>query len=785
MASSFSVESPAVPLGTSVVGFRNREALSEPFVLEVGLRTNGARIDLESAIGEAFHLEAKRGGLLESLLSEPHVWNGIIASMELLHEDGDVAFWRATVTPKLWRLKNAFHSRVFTVGTVPEIVEAVLLDEGLSPRDFRFDLRGSYPSLEHVGMFRESSFDFVSRLLEREGITYYFEHEGDKHVMVLVDDLGGHPEARQPVPMTPYADDDVSSKEGFWEFSYEHHALPSEVRVTDYDYLRPSASILAEAAIQRRKTGVIVEHAEFVPLPDEERRYAELRSEEIACREQWFQGWGRVAGLRAGYTFSVGGHELRRLDDEYLAVELETQGFELEGDQAKWLARLFGLDGRRGVIVNVGAILKSVQFRPNRVTAWPRVHGIVDGVIDGMASSSYAQIDSQGRYKVRLRFDESDLLDGQASTWIRMLQPHGGGNEGWHFPLRKGTEVQVAFLGGDPDRPVIVAAAPNAIEQSKVRSANHSQNVIHTGGNNTITMEDVGGGQYITTFSPPQASTLHLGAGANQVHLRTDGQGHLHTGGSHDIDIHGNKIETVAGTLRETYGGVLTLDVTGAVTRTMQTSLTQSVTGPVTEHVTATLTETVAASVTETYNTGQTTTVSAGVLQNYNATLAHTVNASPLTEDITASRLRMIASTLDHHTTGNANETFGSTIRLVGGDYTETVNGTYTVTAPEVEIICTEDSWVDTTLDVLDGYHAIKNFLTDWTGADKTSVTGLSISQTGLSMGLYGNKSNRDLLQFSVTGAAAWAAGIAKSNFGIMKLTKGGRIVAAGLILYL
>ncbi len=785
MASKFSVDSPAVPPGTSVVGFRVREALSEPFLLEVGLRTNGARIDLDSVIGEAFHLEATRGGLLGSLVTAPHVWNGIIAAMELVHDDGAVAFWRATVTPKLWKLKNAYHSRVFTVGTVPEIVEAVLLDEGLNPRDFRFELRGNYPSLDHVGMFRESSFDFVSRLLEREGITYFFEHDDDRHVMVLVDDLGAHAEARDGVPMIPYADDDVSSKEGFFEFSYEHRALPSEVRVTDYDYLRPSAAISANAAIQRRRTGVIVEHAEFVALPDEERRYAELRSEEISCREQLFQGWGRVAGLRAGFTFAVSGHQLSRLDDEYLAIELDTEGFELEGDQAKWLASMFGLTGRRGVIVNVTGIPKSVQFRPERVTPWPRIHGIVDGVIDGMAASSYAQIDAQGRYKVRLRFDESDLLDGQASTWIRMLQPHGGANEGWHFPLRKGTEVQVAFLGGDPDRPMIVAAAPNAIEQSKVRSANHSRNVIHTGGNNTITMEDVGGGQYITTFSPPQASTLHLGAGANQVHLRTDGQGHVHTGGSHDIDIHANKIETVAGTLRETYGGVLTLTVTGAVTRTMSTSLTQTVTGPVTEHVTAALTETVGASVIETYNTGQTTTVTAGVLQNYNATLAHTVNASPLTEDITASRLRLISSTLDHHTTGHADETFGSTIRLVGGDYTETVNGTYTVNAPSVEVICTEDSWVDSTLDVIDGAHGLISSNVEMLQPLKIQITGLTDSITGVSLGLYGEVYNKSLLSFTLTGASAWAAGVAQSKFGLMQLTKGGRIVAAGLILYL
>jgi len=788
MTTSFRVDSAAVPSGTTVVGFRVREALSEPYTIELALRTTSAPIDTKAAIGEGMTLlvDLPPGSPFDPI-PEPHVWNGVVGSIELVHEEGDLALWVAIIVPKVWSLKNTLHSRIFTVGTVPEIVEAVLLDEGLSSTDFRFNLRGSYPSLEHVCAFRESSFDFVSRLLEREGISYFFTHEEGRHVMVLIDDMSAHMESRPAVPMTPLADDDLLTEEGFFEYSYEHRALPSAVIVTDYDYLRPSSTIEADAAIQRRQTGVIVEHAEFVPLPDEERRYADLRAEEILSREQWFTGRGRVTGLRAGHTFELQGHGLSRLDDSYLVVEMVSEGFELgQGEQsAMWLAKLLQLEAKPGVTVILGAIPASTQFRPMRVTPWPRIHGVVDGVADGMASSDYAQIDSQGRYRVRLRFDESDLMDGQASTWIRMLQPHGGSIEGFHFPLRKGTEVQIAFLGGDPDRPMIVGAVPNAIEQSKVRSVNYTQNVIHTGGDNTITMEDAAGGMFITNYSPPSASTLHLGTGANQVDLRTDGQGHLHTGGSHDIDVHGNKMETVAGTLTEIYGGMLTLDVTGAVTRTMVTSLTQAVTGPVTEHVTAAFTETVTASVTETYNTGQTTIVTGGVLQTYNATLAHTVNASPLNETISSQRTRTIGGTLEHHTTGHAEETFGATTRSITGNYTETINGTYTVTAPQVEIICTQDTWIDAGLDVLDGYHAVKSYLTEWKGADQIDVTGITVSITRASLSLAGSQSSKTTRSFSVTGASVWAAGIAKSSFGFKQWHKGARVALAGITIYM
>src|SRR5262245_35052404 len=152
--------------------------------------------------------------------------------------------------------------------------------------------------------------------------------------------------------------------------------------------------------------------------------------------------------------------------------------------------------------VEVRAIRADTQFRPRRATPWPRVHGLVGAVVDGEADSEYAQIDEQGRYKVKLKLDESDLRGGKASTWVRMIQPHGGSVEGWHFPLRKGTEVVLAFLGGDPDRPVIAGVAPNAHTPSPVTGLNHTTNVIQTGGRNRIEMEDLEGSQRITISSP-------------------------------------------------------------------------------------------------------------------------------------------------------------------------------------------------------------------------------------------------------------------------------------------
>ena len=185
-----------------------------------------------------------------------------------------------------------------------------------------------------------------------------------------------------------------------------------------------------------------------------------------------FTGSGTSFYLRAGYTFSLEDHPRASFDMKYLATEVEHQGNQAASTPE--LRRLTGLDTDEVYRVTVAAIPATVQFRAEVRAAWPRIYGTEHGIIDGEAQSEYAQIDEHGRYLVRFAFDENTLADGKGSTRVRMMQPHGGGVEGWHFPLRKGTEVLFTFLGGDPDRPVIAGVVPNALTPSPVNAGNHT-----------------------------------------------------------------------------------------------------------------------------------------------------------------------------------------------------------------------------------------------------------------------------------------------------------------------
>jgi len=264
--------------------------------------------------------------------------------------------------------------------------------------------------------------------------------------------------------------------------------------------------------------------------------------------------------------------------------------------------------------VDVSAISAKQQYRHPETATWPRLDGFENAMVDGPATIEYAQIDDQGRYNLKFKFDEGTLKDGKASTWVRKMQPHAGTVEGWHFPERAGTEVVCAFLGGDPDRPIIVGALPTAIHPSPVSSANHTKNVIQTGGKNRFEMEDLDGQQRVTISTPHQQTFFHLGSplsGLSQVYngegeipdhhaaIVTDGNSLIRTCGNQDINsggdwsieiahnhlekIGGDRVDEVAGKMEQTIEGLLDQDVTGAVSNEYHSTLYQGVQGKVTQ----------------------------------------------------------------------------------------------------------------------------------------------------------------------------------------------------------
>lgn len=572
---------PSIPADTQVVGFRGEEGISRPYRIEVFFLVAEAEL---ASFSPAALLGARAALSIHHADGEVRrTFCGAWSSVSLVRAvSGGRALYRGVLSPALWRLSLTERSRIFVHQTLPDIVEAVLHGAGFGAEDFTFELenRDRYLALDHVCQYRESDLDFLARRLEHDGLYYFFRHaaDGKAETLVITDSLS-FLDAYDPSPVYFLEDelDDAGNipdaEEGLSAISCEYRATSAGAQVYGYNPLAPAAVLFGEAPngltrdLQRSWT-LARTPAEST---DDSERLAVVRAGEIAARATVVEARGRVFTAAAGFRLTVADHAL--LDGDYLVTALSFRGCDFTANEA--LTRALGF-GREVFEVTLEAIPATTQFRPARVTPRPRVHGFELGVVRGPVESDYAQLDEHGRYLVRLMFEGVDPGARAPSTRLRMLQPHGGASgEGFHFPLRNGTEVLVSFVGGDPDAPVIAGVAPNPQTASPVTSDNHTQNVLQTGGGSRLQIEDLAEAQAVDWTTPYANTSFHLGKSTRateyEVETRSDGSGHVQVAGSWDTDVGGNHRTTVAGSQGES--------VTGNVTRSYGANIDDTITG--------------------------------------------------------------------------------------------------------------------------------------------------------------------------------------------------------------
>ncbi|MFO0755168.1 MAG: type VI secretion system tip protein TssI/VgrG [Byssovorax sp.] len=766
MSDVFTIKSSALPGETRVVGFRGHEEISRPYAFEiylVMLGDEGAVFDMADAIGAKATLSMHRGSA-----ASPYDYHGVFSTMELVHQIEDRALFRAVLVPQLWQLKLTYHSRMFTKMNVPDIIKEVLEDSGFTTDDYEFKFNpGEYAEEEHVCQYQESNFDFISRWMEREGMYYFFEQGEDREKLVIANKASAHDHlVHKHFRYHPVASRDVTASEHFDAFTSRHVSLPATVRMRDYDYLKPSLDVSGTAPVSPNGLGEINVYGARFFSPDEGKRLAKLRAEELKAREVVFVGSAAAFHLRSGYLFDLDDHPRAAFNATYLTTSVDHYGN--QSATTAELKKMTGLDSSDVYQAKITAIAKDVQFRAERVTPIPRIFGMENAVVDGPAESEYAQIDKEGRYAVKFKFDESDYKDGKASTWVRMLQPHGGGKEGFHFPLRKGTEVLVIFLGGDPDRPMIAGVVPNAHKPSPVIAANHTKNVIQTGGENRIEMEDLAGNQYIKITCPTKETMLHLGQPHNPTHniqLETKGNSRFKFGTDWDITVGGHLFEEVTGDVKETYKATQKTHVTGLVEETYDASQETKVTGhqktvvtaDVSEDYGGTLKTHVKGAVTTDFDSGQTFTIKSGG-QKETITGPHTIT-------LTGSRTETITENLTQN---------------INGAVVITTPQTYTINCPSVTINASSGHTI-----INPAQHVEVHGFWDksaWTATEKV----------GLKFSLFGVKIDVGAVAVSLQAAKIDTTGVkvdnylAKSDCGPMKLsTHGTKLRNTALALYL
>ncbi|MBM4359263.1 MAG: type VI secretion system tip protein VgrG [Deltaproteobacteria bacterium] len=625
----FTIRSKAIPDGARVAAFRGREALSELYEFEIGILVpQGVEVDLDGTIGQ-------RGTLAVRLDDEgaEHVWHGIFVRFEMVHAWLDRTLYRAVLVPEFWRLTARRHCVVFTGKSVPEVLRNHL--NSVTPAPYEFHFQQNDTASEMIIQYRETHLAFLSRWMERRGIYYFFEQGAEEEKLHLTDHKGVHEASRRkPVRYVPASGGDSMALEALDGFVSTRSSLPKAVDVQDYNHQNPSLEVRGRAAILESDRGgtMVFRDNDRFNRPEIGDKLAQIFAESELARKCVHHGSGRVFGLRPGYLFSLEGHPHERLNREYLVTALVHEGVQAaDADVRRWL----GIDLTDEYRVHVTAIDSDVQYRSPRRTPWPRVHSMERAFIAGEDESEYAQIDAEGRYHVKIAFDERPQYDEfptSGSAWVRMMQPHGGEPEGFHMPLRRKTEVLLSFVGGDPDQPVIAGVVPNALTPSPVTSANATQNVIQTGGKNRIEMEDENGKQYIDISTPPQDTRIHLGkphdGHGSFIVFNTSGDQFVNIGGPRKIEVGGTLDEHVKGNVTWKHDSERHDTVRALVKETYGANHLTKVTGIRSEHVGgdyfrnygANLDTIVGGSVSEDYGGSQTTTVAGSLSYTAGAT---------------------------------------------------------------------------------------------------------------------------------------------------------------------
>jgi type VI secretion system secreted protein VgrG len=456
------------------------EALSAPFRFEVEFTPlSGAPLELEPLVGAEAALSIRRPDGTERWV------NGLCGRVALVGLEPGGPAYRAVLVPRLERLAAGEDCRVFQGRSAVEMVKALLDSHGVKHRDA---LAGRYLPRELCTQYRESDFAFVSRLLEEEGIAYWFEHASDGHTLVLGDAPGVFPALPGDVPL-PFRREDGAVRDEEHVFALRRNlaVVPARATLRDFDFERPAVDGTGQAAAGEGEE--VYEYPSGGVQPDETRRRAGARLDALRFEGETWEGRGTAERLAPGFVFEIEGHPDPSFDVRLVAVRVEH-----EGRQEKSAGAQGAIDDsyrNRFLAAPAGR-----PFRPGLRTPRGLVNGPQTATVVGPPGEEIHP-DGHGRIKVQFHWDREGERDDRASAWVRLAQGWAGPGLGAVFVPRAGQEVLVRFLEGNPDRPLVTGAVynggnppPIALPGERTKSTLRTDSSPQGGGFNELRFED-------------------------------------------------------------------------------------------------------------------------------------------------------------------------------------------------------------------------------------------------------------------------------------------------------
>jgi type VI secretion system secreted protein VgrG len=435
--------------------FSGTEGISQPFEFSLSLLSEDGNLDPDKILGQVITLTCHEPG------DGKRYFNGVVAEFSQSGFVRNFHEYHVLVRPWLWFLTLAADCRIFQNKAVPDIFEEVAKQHNFS--DYRLKLKNTpYPKWDYCVQYRETDFNFVSRLLEHEGIHYYFEHENGKHFMVLTDDASTHVSRTGYSKihyLPPSAKASFTDKNGYMRnWAVSRQVLTCTYATTDFNFEKPKVSLLRNSTISRK-----YKHADFeiFDYPAESATLAAAESEKIAKRrieelqstQMVARGQSDSLGIAPGCKFELADYPRKDVNISYLVL---SSHYNIQSD-----AYDSGASGDAPTIsITAEAIDARTPFRPARITPKPVMHGAQTAMVVGK-SGDEIYTDEMGRVKVQFHWDRAGASDEKSSCWVRVAQLWAGPQWGAiHIP-RVGQEVLVDFLDGDPDRPIVTGRVYN------------------------------------------------------------------------------------------------------------------------------------------------------------------------------------------------------------------------------------------------------------------------------------------------------------------------------------
>jgi len=591
------------PLGDDTLlirSIRYAEQLGRPFHAELELVSSNFAIDLSQLVGQNVTVTYSGG-------QSPRYFNGYISFVAQADPLNRLGKYTATMVPWLWLLTRKSDCRIFQNQSVPSTIKQIFQEQGFGG-EVVDKLVATYTPWEYCVQYRESDFNFVSRLMEHEGIYYYFTHVNGKHNLVLSDD----PSCHQPYPgyatLTYSAGTGQYTKEHVHDWIVEQQLEPGNYALTDYDFKLPQKSLMSVSQVTRKNlnsNNQVYDYPGDYIAPSDGDEYTKIRIQELQVQYELARAITEIAGISAGFTFTLSEFPRADQNKQYLITGCN---IEITSDQMA-----SSTDGGTAIFqCGFTAMDAKQQFRPARMTPKPTVQGPQTALVVGPKGEEI-YVDEFARVKVQFHWDRLGKKDENSSCWIRVAQIWAGKKWGGMFIPRIGQEVIVDFLEGDPDYPIVTGRVYNGdnkppydLPGGKTRSTVQSRS--SKGGGpanfNEIRMEDAKGTEELY-FHAEKDHTIIVEHDKNEV-------------------IGHDENETVGNNKTETVGNNETISI--GVNRTEAVGSNESLAVGANRTRTVGASETVSVALMRTHNVGVNEAISVGAAQQINVGAEQTVN---------------------------------------------------------------------------------------------------------------------------------------------------------------